>query len=91
MLKVNKENYKLLYKEGFIYFDNNKRCVSLNKLIGLDNDNDLSNLIIDLYRHKILDGLFDKNDRAILENNNDAVEIILNTEFIDYIKKTIEL
>lgn len=91
MLKVNKENYKLLYKEGFIYFDNNKRYVNLNKLIGLDNDNDLSNLIIDLYRHKRLDELFDKKDQAILENNNDVVEIILDKEFIEYIKKAIEL
>ncbi|MBP3504288.1 MAG: hypothetical protein J6K18_04090 [Bacilli bacterium] len=58
MLKVNEEDYKLLYKERFIYFDNNKRYINLNKLIGLDNDNDLSDLIIDLYKHKRLDGIF---------------------------------
>lgn len=58
MLKVNENDYKLLYKERFIYFNDGKRCVSLNKLIGLDNDNDLSDLIIDLYKHKRLDGLF---------------------------------
>lgn len=58
MLKINEDDYKLLYNEGFIYFDNNKRYVNLNKLIGLDNDNDLSNLIKDLYKHKRLDGIF---------------------------------
>ena len=91
MLKVNEEDYRLLYKDGFIYFNEGKRWVSLNKLIGLDNDNDLSGLIVDLYRHKRLDGLFDKNDLSVLENNSDVVEIILNKEFIEYMKKAIEL
>ena len=91
MLKVNEEDYKLLYKERFIYFDNNKRYINLNKLIGLDNDNDLSDLIIDLYKHKRLDGIFNQNDLPILENNNDVVEIILDKEFVDYMKKEIDL
>ena len=91
MLKVNEEDYKKLYKDGFIYFNEGKRCVSLNKLIGIDNDNDLSDLIINLYKHKRLDELFDKKDRAILENSNDVVEIVLDKEFINYMKKTIEL
>ena len=91
MLKVNEEDYKLLYKDGFIYFDHNKRYINLNKLNGLDNDNDLSDLIIDLYRHKRLNGLFDKNDTSILKNNNDVIEIILDREFIEYMKKAIEL
>mgnify|MGYP003291391407 CR=1 FL=1 len=60
LLKVNEEGYKLLYKKWFIYFDNNKRYVNLNKLIGFN-------------------------------NNNDVVEIILNKEFIEYMKKAIEL
>ena len=91
MLKVNEEDYRLLYKDGFIYFNEGKRYVSLNKLIGLDNDNDLSDLIIDLYKHKRLDGLLDKNDTSILENNYDVVEIILNKEFIEHMKNAIEL
>ncbi|MBR6516701.1 MAG: hypothetical protein IKT40_07560 [Bacilli bacterium] len=60
MLKINEEDYKQLYKDGFIYFNNNKRYINLNKFIGLD-------------------------------NNNDVVEIILNKEFIEYMKKAIEL
>ena len=73
-----------------LYFNNNKRYINLNKLIGIDNNNDLSDLIIDLYKHKRLDGLFDKNDTAILDNNNnDVIEIILDREFIEYIKKRI--
>ena len=91
MLKINEEDYKLLYKDGFIYYDNNKRYINLNKLIGLDNDNDLSDLIINLYKHKRLDVLFDKNDKSILKNNNDVVEIILDKEFIEYMKKSIAL
>ena len=91
MLKVNEEDYKKLYKDGFIYFNEGKRCVSLNKLIGLDNENDLSDLIIDLYKHKRLDGLFDLNNLPILENNNDVVEIILDIELIEYMRKAIEL
>ena len=91
MLKINEEDYRLLYKDGFIYFYNGKRYVSLNKLIGLDNDNDLSELIIDLYRHKRLERSFDKNNASILENNNDVVEIIIDREFIEYMKKAIEL
>ncbi len=90
MLKVNEEDYKKLYKDGFIYFYNGKRYVSLNKLIGLDNDNDLSELIVDLYKVKRFDRLFDKNDVSILDYNNDIIEIILDREFIDYIKKAIE-
>jgi hypothetical protein len=91
MLKVNEEDYKLLYKDGFINFNEGKRYVSLNKLIGLDNDNDLSDLIINVYRHKRLDKLFDKNDLPILKNNNDVVEIILDREFMEFMKKAIEL
>ena len=52
---------------------------------------DLTDLIIDLYKHKRLNGLFDKNDESILENYTDVVEIILDKEFIEYIKKAIEL
>ncbi len=84
MFKINEEDYKLLYKDGFIHFNNNKRYINLNELIGLYNDNDISDLIIDLYRHKKLDG-------SILENNTDVVKIILDKEFIEYMKKTIEL
>ena len=91
MLKINEEDYKLLYKDGFIYYDNNKRYINLNKLIGLDNENDLSDLIIDLYRHKRLDELFDKNDLSLLENNSDVVEIVLDEKFIEYLKKSIAL
>ena len=78
-------------KENSIIIVDNKRYVNLNKLIGLDNNNDVSDLIIDLYRHKRLDGLFDKNDTTILENNNDVIEIILDKEFIEYMKKSIAL
>lgn len=88
MFKVNEDDYKKLYKDGFIYFNDGKRCVSLNKLIGLDNDNDLSGLIVDLYKVKRFDRLFDDGDLSVL--NNQDIEIVLDVEFVEYVKKAIE-
>lgn len=88
MFKVNEDDYKKLYKDGFIYFNDGKRCVSLNKLIGLDNNNDLSGLIVDLYKVKRFDRLFDNGDLSVL--NNQDIEIVLDSEFIEYVKKAIE-
>ena len=88
MFKVNEDDYKKLYKDGFIYFNDCKRCISLNKLIGLDNDNDLSGLIVDLYKVKRFDRLFDNGDLSVL--NNQDVEIVLDVEFVEYIRKAIE-
>lgn len=88
MFKVNEDDYKKLYKDGFIYFNDGKRWVSLNKLIGLDNDNDLSGLIVDLYKVKRFDRLFDDGDLSVL--NNQDIEIVLDSEFIEYVKKAIE-
>lgn len=88
MLKVNEDDYKLLYKEGFIYFNEGKRCVSLNKLIGLDNDNDISGFIVDLYKVKRFDRLFDNGNFSVLDNQD--VKIVLDSEFVAYVKKAIE-
>lgn len=88
MLKVNEEDYKKLYKDGFIYFNEGKRYVSLNKLIGLDNDNDLSGLIVDLYKVKRFDRLFDNWNLSVLDNQD--VKIVLDSEFVAYVKKAIE-
>lgn len=88
MFKVNEDDYKKLYIDGFIYFNDGKRCVSLNKLIGLDNDNDISGLIVDLYKVKRFDRLFDDGDLSVL--NNQDIEIVLDSEFIEYVKKAIE-
>lgn len=88
MFKVNEDDYKKLYKDGFIYFNDGKRCVNLNKLIGLDNDNDLSGLIVDLYKVKRFDKLFDDGDLSVL--NNQDIEIVLDVEFVEYIRKAIE-
>ena len=88
MLKVNEEDYKKLYKDGFIYFNNGKRYVSLNKLIGLDNENDISGLIVDLYKVKRFDRLFDNGNLSVLDNQD--VKIVLDNEFVAYVKKAIE-
>ena len=88
MFKVNEDDYKKLYKDGFIYFNEDKRCVNLNKIVGLDNDNDLSGLIVDLYKVKRFDRLFDDGDLSVL--NDDVCEIVLDGEFVEYIRKAIE-
>lgn len=88
MFKVNEDDYKKLYKDGFIYFNDGKRCVNLNKVIGLDNDNDLSGLIVDLYKVKRFDRLFNDGDLSVLDNQD--VEIVLDVEFVEYLKKAIE-
>lgn len=88
MFKVNEDDYKKLYKDGFIYFNDGKRYVNLNKLVGLDNDNDLSGLIVDLYKVKRFDRLFDDGELSVL--HDDEVEIVLDGEFVEYIRKAIE-
>ena len=88
MFKVNEDDYKKLYNDGVIYFNEGKRFVNLNKLIGLDNDNNLSGLIVDLYKVKRFDRLFDDGDLSVL--NNQDIEIVLDSEFIEYVKKAIE-
>lgn len=88
MFKVNEDDYKKLYKDGFIYFNDGKRWVNLNKLVGLDNDNDLSGLIVDLYKVKRFDRLFNDGDLSVLDNQD--VEIVLDVEFVEYVKKAIE-
>ena len=76
-LKVNEDNYKSLFRNGLIYFDDsNHRCVKLNELIGLDDcDNDLSDMIEDLYRNKRFNDLFDKNSFGIV--NEDVIGKLL--------------
>lgn len=96
-LKVNEDNYKALLRNGLIYFDDsNHRCVKLNELIGLDDCNsDLSDMIEDLYKSKRFNDLFDKNSFGVVNEDviseivND-VEIILDRQFVMYIKECIK-
>ena len=57
MLKVNEEDYKLLYKEGFIYFDNNEKYHGIIDLM----------LVYDNYIDIIDYKLNDISDDAYLE------------------------
>lgn len=95
-LKVNEDNYKSLFRNGLIYFDDsNHRCVKLNELIGLDYcDNDLSDMIEDLYRNKRFNDLFDKNSFGVVNDDvigeiiNDS-EIFLDRQFVMFMRKCV--
>lgn len=92
MFKVNEDNYNDLVKKGYIYFNNeNKRCVKLNELIGVHSDVDLSELVKDLYMTKCLNSLFDKDNVFLkdFENVRNCVEVVLDGEFVEYIKNAI--
>ena len=96
-LKVNEDNYKSLFRNGLIYFDDsNHRCVKLNELIGLDDcDNDLSDMIEDLYRNKRFNDLFDKNSFGIVNEDvigeiiNDS-EIVLDRQFVMFMRECVK-
>ena len=95
-LKVNHDNYNLLVKQGLIYFDdNNHRCVDLNKLIGLDETIDYSELIIELHRCALINDFFNKNSlgvvsEEIVEKINNDVEITLDSKFLKFIKESVK-
>ena len=96
-LKVNEDNYKSLFRNGLIYFDDcNHRCVKLNVLIGLDDcDNDLSDMIEDLYRNKRFNDLFDKNSFGVVNEDvigeiiNDS-EIVLDRQFVMFMMECVK-
>lgn len=96
-LKVNEDNYKSLFRNGLIYFDDsNHRCVKLNELIGLDDcDNDLSDMIEDLYRNKRFNDLFDKNSFGVVNEDvigeiiNDS-EIVLDRQFVMFMRECVK-
>lgn len=95
-LKVNHNNYNLLFKQGLIYFgDNNHRCVDLNKLIGLDETIDYSELIIELHRCSLITDFFEKNNLGIVSEEivdkiNNDVEITLDNKFLKFIKDSVK-
>ena len=96
-LKVNEDNYKSLFRNGLIYFDDsNHRCIKLNELIGLDDcDNDLSDMIEDLYRNKRFNDLFDKNSFGVVNKDvieeiiNDS-EIVLDRQFVMFMRECVK-
>lgn len=95
-LKVNHDNYNLLIKQRLIYFDDhNHRCVDLNKLIGLDENIDYSELIIELHRCSLINDFFDKNNLSVVSEEivdkiNNDVEITLDSKFLKFIKDSVK-
>ena len=94
MYRINKLFYDYLVDKGFIYFnDFDKRCIDLNKLVGIDGNSDLSIIIEDLVRVNNFDKLFDKGKATIedFERANTVVDITLDMKIINDVKKVLEL
>ena len=95
-LKVNEEDYYSLLRVDFIYFDDNShRCVKLNKFIGSDDNNDLSEFIIEMNRCNKINDLFNRNSFGIVNEEyvnkiiND-VEIILDSRLVKFLRDGIK-
>ena len=89
------KNFSLL-RGDFIYFDdNNHRCVKLNKLIGSDDNNDLSEFINEMNRCSKINDLFDKNSFGVVNEEYvnkviSDVEIILDNRLVKFIRDSIK-
>ena len=95
-LKVNEEDYYSLLRVDFIYFDDNShRCVKLNKFIGSDDNNDLSEFIIEMNRCNKINDLFDKNSFGVVNDEYvnkiiSDVEIILDSRLVKFIRDNLK-
>lgn len=90
--KINEDYYKEL-KEKYIYFDDNdNRCIDLNSLVGVNDSNNLIELIKELVRIDKFDALFEKknvNNKDIETLDSEILEIELTKGFVEKIKDAI--
>lgn len=76
---IQKNMYELLLKKGLISFNDNKRFVDLNKLLGLDESRDANILIQDIYNSlrkplkKPFKGSLIEINELLLERINDTI------------------
>ena len=91
LLKINEEYYKELVKDKFIYFNNNHRYIDFNKLIGINTNNDIGEFIIDVYRFRRVENLFNKDSVSIekLKEIDSSYEVVLSKEFVEFLKECI--
>ena len=86
---INETTYNEL--KDYIYFNTyNKRCVNINKYLGIDNNNNVIDLLNEFYTITQIDLLFDNKNHSIEEfNNAKNQDIILSKIFLDKVKSII--
>lgn len=78
---IQKNMYEHFLKNGLIYFSNNKRYVNLNKLLELDEDQDINVLIQNIYN------LLRKTQKKPLKSNLIEINELLIDKISDDISK----
>lgn len=93
LLKIDEEYYKDLVRDKYIYFSNNHRYIDVNKLLGINSNNDIGDFIINVYKFRNVEEMFDKKKVSIdkLKEINESFEVVLSKEFVDYLKRCIDL
>jgi len=91
LLKVNEEYYKDLVKDKFVYFNNNHRFIDLNKLLGINTNNDIGEFIVDIYKFRKVENLFNKENVSIakLKEIDTSYEVVLSKDFVEFMKECI--
>lgn len=88
--KIRDDYYKELRDSGFIYFnDDDKRCIDLNKIIGVSEGIDALPITMEFARIKKADAMFDvghATQEQIDELKKEIIDIELNKELIEMIK-----
>lgn len=92
--KIREDYYLELKENNYIYFDNNdKRCIDINSLIGVNKTNNIIGLFEEFVRIGKIDALFD-NKNTKLEDftklKEEITEIELTKELVNRIKEAIK-
>lgn len=69
LFKINEELYSYLKDKDSIYYNNDKRCINFNKIIGGDDVHNVGALLFELCRINNIDKVFDKNDSKLDDFN----------------------
>lgn len=93
VLKVDEDYYKDLVKDKFVYFNNNHRLIDLNKLLGINTNNDIGEFIVDVYKFRRVESLFNKESVSIdkLKEIDTSCEVVLSRELIEFLKECINM
>ncbi len=93
MFTIREDYYKELKEKNYIYFDNNnKRCIDVNSLIGINNTYNVIELIKEFVNIDKMDALFDKkivNDADLKALDDEIIEIELTKKLIEKIRDAI--
>ena len=89
---VIREEYYTEIKKYIYFDDDDKRCIDLNSLIGVNKDSDITELLIEFVRIAKMDALFEKkvvNQSDIDDLDKEIYKIELNRGLIERIKDAI--